>query len=449
MTGYITENSLGWIGDLLRERFGLSFRLCQVGTSCLRLELDGASRSIEVAIDSTMFKRADSDLPCAMWDAEAEGWKGILQRSLPAPGASLLPTPLVCEGPDGYRIGYDVLGLTYWMLTRQEEVGRADLDEHDRFPATASHAHRYGYIERPIVDEWLDILGQVVKRTWPDAQLPQHEFATRVSHDVDRPSRYGFGGLAHMARAAGGDLLKRRSFEALLAPVAWARSPRTILQSDPYNTFDWLMDASEKQGLISAFYFICGRTDARHDALYEVGDPAIRTLLRRIHARGHEIGLHPSYQTYLSPELIAKEARRLRQVCAEEGIAQPHWGGRMHYLRWRQPDTMQAWASAGMDYDSTLGYADAVGFRGGTCHEFQGFDPTADAISSVRIRPLIAMDTTVLSRHYMHLSAEQAIAKLTDLKNSCRSVGGQYCLLWHNSELLSDSDRNIYLGAIA
>lgn len=49
----------------------------------------------------------------------------------------------------------------------------------------------------------------------------------------------------------------------------------------------------------------------------------IRALMRRIHERGHEIGLYPSYGTYQKPELIAQEAeRRLRAVMAEENIRQ-------------------------------------------------------------------------------------------------------------------------------
>lgn len=92
-------------------------------------------------------------------------------------------------------------------------------------------------------------------------------------------------------------------------------------------------------------------------------DPAIREPIQRIHQRGHEIGLHPSYGTYQTPELITKEAERLRTVLQKSGIVQPKLGGRMHYLRWEHPSTLQAWNDAGMTYDSTLGYADRPGFR--------------------------------------------------------------------------------------
>jgi hypothetical protein len=50
---------------------------------------------------------------------------------------------------------------------RVEEIGRTDLDNHERFPATSSHAFKHGYLDRPVVDEWLHLLGQVIQRQWP------------------------------------------------------------------------------------------------------------------------------------------------------------------------------------------------------------------------------------------------------------------------------------------
>ncbi len=105
------------------------------------------------------------------------------------------------------------------MLTRLEEVRRTDLDSHQRFPATSSHAYRHGYLERPIVDEWLNVLGQVIQRVWSSIELKQHEFSIKVSHDVDIPSRYAFQNLKGLIRTMGGDVLLRKDFiSALKAP---------------------------------------------------------------------------------------------------------------------------------------------------------------------------------------------------------------------------------------
>lgn len=450
MNGYATAGTFEWLERVLAERFGHPFRLQATATGHHRLCLEGQPRCVLIESAPAMFDRRDSDLPSTTWDAHAEGWEGPVHSILPAPGAASLQTPLISATEDGYEIAYDILGLTCWMLARREEVGRTDLDEHGRFPARASHAFKHDYLLRPIIDEWLHVLGQVIARTWPGIELARHEYRLRVTHDVDRPSRYGFGGFRHLLRAMAGDIAKRGQLKTTMrAPWIWSGARKALHPADPYNTFDWLMDLSEANGLQSAFYFICGRTDPARDANYEITDPAIRALMRRIHARGHEIGLHPSYGTYLRPDLLAQEALRLRETCEGEGIEQSAWGGRMHYLRWRQPETMRAWADAGMAYDGTLGYADHVGFRCGTCHEYPAFDPVAKQEISLRIRPLIAMEGTVLSPKYMGHQSDDSISGLFSLlSDRCAAVEGEFSLLWHNSEFQEERQVRIYADVV-
>lgn len=450
MSAEYSPAALVWIQSLLEERFGHSFTLQAQVYGTLALGLPGDARCITFATDSATFKRADSHLPCTQWDAAAEDWQSVLGTPLPAPGAVSLTGPLITPTAQGLHIAYDVLGLTYWMLSRQEEVGRTDLDEHGRFPATASHAYQHGYLERPVVDEWLHILGQAISRVWPNIALQQHAFSMKVSHDVDIPSRYAFRNIKGLIRAVGGDVLRRGDVKsAVLSPWMWWRSRKAIHPQDSYNTFDWLMDVSDQHGLTSAFYFICGHTDPR-DADYQPEDPRIRQLLSHIHARGHEIGLHPSYGTYQNPELIAQEAQRLRAILSSENILQNAIGGRMHFLRWEHPTTLQAWSDAGMAYDSTLSYADRPGFRCGTCFEYPAFNPCTQQALPLRVRPLVAMECTVIATRYMGLDLEEAsLAKFSQLKDACRSVNGCFTLLWHNSQFDSAAERGLYEAVLS
>jgi hypothetical protein len=121
------------------------------------------------------------------WNGAAEGWMAPLQRPLPAPGCDGAAVALVRQADDGHIIGYDIPGMAYWVLSAQEEVGRVDLDNHGRFPATASHAHQHGYLERPVVDEWLSVLGQVMERQWPGIALPKPKAKVVVSTTSTAP----------------------------------------------------------------------------------------------------------------------------------------------------------------------------------------------------------------------------------------------------------------------
>lgn len=444
-----SESALCWLETLLQERFGLELKL-QQDQCILRIYLTGRDNVIVFDELQSIFQKPESDFPCCSWQGSDEGYIGPVDDNLPAPSETDLRLPLIEINEEGATVHYDILGLTYWMLTRLEEVGRTDLDNHQRFPATSSHAFKNGYLERPIVDEWLVILGQVIQRVWLGIELKQHEFSIKVSHDVDTPSLYGFKPWPTIGRMMAGHLLKRRDLKAFFsAPYIKLSTRNQLHPADLCNTFDWLMDVSEVNNLKSAFYFICGG-DHPHDADYQPEHLVIRNLMRRIHERGHEIGLHPSYGTFQQPELIKQEADRLKRICAEEGIEQKQWGGRMHYLRWEQPITMRAWNDAGMSYDSTLGYADRPGFRCGTCHEYPAFDPVAQEQLSLRIRPLVVMECSVIDEAYLGLGVtEAAEEKMKQLKTYCQQVDGAFGLLWHNSYFKTKQLNEIYTGILS
>lgn len=442
---FFTCNELLWLETVLESRFGRKCKL-QEQESCLVLRLPGCESEIKFDSLQLVFHQSSSSFPCYQWSASKERFEGAVEDMLYAPSETDLQTPLIELHEKGAIIHYDILGLTYWMLTRLEEVGRSDLDEHQRFPAISSHAYKNNYLERPIVDEWLHILGQVIEKVWPNVELMQHKFQIQVSHDVDNPSQYVFKSWPMIGKMMVRHLIKDRDLKAFFsAPYVKLFTNDCLHHCDPFNTFDWLMEISEARDIQSAFYFICGRTEPTRDADYEPEHPLILNLMRRIHQRGHEIGLHPSYDTFQNPGLIRKEAERMRHICSEEGIEQEQWGGRMHYLRWEQPKTLRAWADAGMNYDSTLGYADRPGFRCGTCHEYQAFDPVEDELLNLRIKPLIAMDCTVVSDKYLGLgSTVDAYVKFKSLKDKCQRVGGTFTLLWHNSFFKTKNDFEIY-----
>lgn len=432
---FFSLQQVNWLKQIFIERFGIMF-IFEIVDDMITMRVDGSEKRIKFCnFDEAFHKLGIPELDCAEWSVQESGLSGVIEPILKAPISYKMSEQVIQFDQDGAMIHYDILGLTYWMLNRLEEIGRHDLDNHERFPAINSHAYKYGYLDRPIVDEWLDVLKQVIKKVWPNLKLKKHHFSIKVSHDVDVPSRFAFSTPFSVIKSMASLVLKNNNIKlALMAPFIYLGSKNKIHPLDPYNTFDWLMNISEKNNLKSAFYFICGRTDKSKDALYEPEHPIIKKMMLEIYKRGHEVGLHPSYNSYNNPEQINFEAQRLKKVCKELGIEQSQWGGRMHFLRWSHPTTLQAWNDAEMSYDSTLGYADRPGFRCGTCHEYTGFNPITDSILNIKIRPLIVMDGTVIAKHYMNLGyTDKALDEIIKYKRICQKVEGNFTFLWHNS----------------
>lgn len=269
----------------------------------------------------------------------------------------------------------DIFGSAFFMLTRYEEYVKPDRDQHDRFPATESLAYQEGFLERPIINEYIDILWMCLKQLLPGLEGKGRRFRTVVSHDVDTPFAQAFSNISHLIRNCGGDIIIRKSPAlALKRARSWKSIKQGDYRQDINYTFDRIMAISEEHGLQSAFYFKTSCTDPICDDKYSIDHPYIRQLMCNIHKRGHEIGIHPSYNTYKDEKQTKLEFEKLLMVCEEEGIVQDKWGGRQHFIRWNVPITWSNWSKAGIDYDSTLTYAEHAGFRCGICYEYPVFD---------------------------------------------------------------------------
>ena len=352
------------------------------------------------------------------------------------------------------HLGLDLFGSAFFMLTRYEEVVRPS--EYERFsgtfPATKSLAYQENFLDRPIINEYLEILWACLKYLWPGLQRKSYQFQTCVSHDVDEPFMYAFTGVSRLLKRCAGDVLRRRSLiKAGKSIFDWIQVKTGNLAADPCNTFDIIMDISEQHNLKSAFYFITDHSGGAIDGNYTMNHPLIRGLLRNIHSRGHEIGLHPSSKTYQDAAQTKKEFKILKQVCREEGISQAAWGGRQHYLRWETPTTFQNWEDAGLDYDSTLSFVDITGFRCGICYEYPTFNIKTRQTLKLRERPLIVMECTILDQNYMNLSIDDdaTLARMAKYKQTCRIFQGDFRLLWHNSRLIDRRGIDVYKQLIA
>jgi hypothetical protein len=344
---------------------------------------------------------------------------------------------------DRIELGIDLFGGILFQLARYEEIAQPASDEHDRYPPEASLAHREGFLTRPLVEEYVEILRSALTRLWPTLPLVRPEFRLRVSHDVDWPVQRRVS-LPRGVKAIAGDLVRRRDVD--LAARRLRSQLRRDPTDDPYYTFDEIMDASERRGLRSAFYFMAGSSDTRFDGTYRLDEPWVASLIARIHERGHEIGLHPSYLTYRDPARLTAERETLARCCEALGVEQARWGGRQHFLRWSNPVTWRAWDDAGLAYDASLGYARAPGFRCGVCREYPVFDLPAGRRLNLRESPLVAMDVFAVERPPAERPA--ALDRFAELKETCRRYGGEFTLLWHNSHLAARSERELYEAAL-
>jgi uncharacterized protein DUF7033 len=330
---------------------------------------------------------------------------------------------------NGIHCSLDLLASILLTLARFEEGGDADRDAHGRFPASSSLAVRDHFLDRPVVDECGLAFEQALRSLLPGWQPVERRLRVKLSHDVDWigiPSSLPAILLyaAYLVRHHPPSVITRELLRWVggLEPTC-LRLVREIVR------------LSLDRGLDSAVYWMAA-APGRRDPGYDPHSVPVTETIAWLRDQGVEMGVHPGYHTFGSPKQLRHEVQALRQVLGESWL-----GGRQHYLRW-SPESWHHWEMCGLAYDSTVGYADRIGFRAGTCIPYRPWLFSLDRAANLLEIPLLVMDGTLL--HYMGLSPEQSLDAVQELVARCRAVGGVFTLLWHNSSLLDPGAAALY-----
>lgn len=403
---------------LLRELLGLEYRIVFSEEKNYRLQLpNGAEIVVEdhfwsqLSVPSNRDQLSESSIP-----QHVETFPSPFDSS---PVASIFGRNHFVFNEKEIRCGPDIFASTFFMLTRWEEFTSPDRDQHGRFPADKSLAFKSGFLNRPVVNEYAELLWQMFARLGWEPPRPKKDFKLTMTCDVDHPRLWWSAG--DRVKTLAGSIFKRGDF----SEAGFWLQHHFFQKQDPYDVFDEWLDFFDKNGLVGHFNFL-GKRPPSSDCWYPLEHPFVKNLIRKIAERGHFVGFHPSYEAFENQEVFQQELASLQALSPT-----PVTTGRQHYLRFSAPKTWQIWEDANMTWDSTLGYPEAEGFRCGICQDFPVFNFLTRKMLNLREKPLTAMDVTLAL--YRKYSPETAFEKLQNLRQQVKRHGGEFVLLWHNS----------------
>ncbi|CAM3418457.1 polysaccharide deacetylase family protein [Zobellia roscoffensis] len=348
------------------------------------------------------------------------------------------------------EIGLDIFGSSFFMLSRYEELVVKTRDSHGRFPVKKSICFKENLLLTPIVDEYVDLLWELINFLWLDLQRRNSVSRTFISCDVDHIWDKGirFPGILNRLAA---DLVKRKSLVKFLDSfrLFFLVGVFGMKKKDPFRTFQFMMSECERYKLQMAFYFIPLNNKKGIDGYYDIESEEVTLIMQEIIKRGHEVGYHGSYDSYNDKEKTIQEINLLRKVYQQAG-GDPNEikGGRQHYLRWETGITEKNWEAAGMEYDSTLGYAEHIGFRCGTSREYNFYDSIERKALNLKIRPLIIMEVSMFNKNYMRLTEEEALATAARLFSELKTKKSNLTLLWHNSSFQTKRRKHMFINLL-
>lgn len=315
------------------------------------------------------------------------------------------------EGSVNSVFDFDVFAAIFYVLTRTEELDFVTTDAHGRFITSNSWMHEAACLEIPIVDVWV----QKFRKCLEDKGVTVKKESFEWWNTVDIDQLYATKGKPTFIRFAQviRSLLRTKWREAGLLFSSFFSGP------DPYDVIEQLHVAGARN-----ICFLLLNDDSIYDPSHNKDEEAIRSFVKRYQG-DFEIGLHPSYDSSKKLDTLIREVRMGRDwIRTDLNLS------RQHYLKLKWPRTMEELSDQGFEFDFSMGFPDAPGFRAGTSRPFPFFDKRKRSKTQLSIVPFCVMDVTL--RYYLKLNPEEAVTHIESLIDTVKKYDGMFVSLWHN-----------------
>lgn len=318
---------------------------------------------------------------------------------------------------------FDPFACGFYLISRYEEYLPHIRDSNDRFDAHNSLAYQHKFLDKPVINEWALMIRKKLEEKYPGIKFPARNYRFEPTIDIDNAYAYRQKGFM---RTVGGYAKALLNFD--FDDMRMRTRVLAGFQRDPYDTYNYQLELQKKYTLKPVYFFLVGDYGV-NDKNLSTQNRRFRELIRHISDYA-DVGVHPSYGSNADPSRLPVEISRLKNILHREITR-----SRQHFLMLKFPNTYRHLIERDITDDYSMGFANEIGFRASICTPFNFYDLDHESETSLRIHPFAAMDATL--NLYMHLSPEEAVAKVKGLIEVTRKVNGVFTSLWHN-ETLSD-----------
>ena len=313
---------------------------------------------------------------------------------------------------------FDIFSASFYLVSRYEEYLPHIKDKYERFDAKESLAFNNNFLHRPLINLWIEELKNIFKMKFPSLEFPQNKFSYQSTIDVDNAYYFlekGFvrtvASFIKSALNLDKDAIKERK-NILLGKL-----------SDPYDTFEYHMSINEKYNVDVVYFFLLANYGT-NDKNCSVNSRKFQLLIKHLsdHAK---IGIHPSYASNKSFDILTMEKNRLENILKKEVTL-----SRQHFLKLDIPKTYRNLLELSITDDYTMGYASHLGFRESICTPFYFYDLEVESSTNMKVHPFSVMDATL--KYYLNLHPNEALANIQIIIDEIKNVNGHFISVWHN-----------------
>jgi hypothetical protein len=343
------------------------------------------------------------------------------------------PQAIRCGNSNGYTVffetggdfPFDIFAASFYLLSRYEEYLPFTKDLYGRYPHTASLAFQQGFLDKPMVNYWLQDLKKVLQGMFPGLELREPAFRFLPTYDIDEAFAFRHKGWL---RNTGGWL--RDLFRGNLAQCRQRLLVLKGKQPDPYDAFDTMDELHQQYALSPLYFFLLASKRGQVDKNTDPSGEAMQQLVRRI-AAVYQTGIHPSWQSGDEEALLISEKKQLQTLTGK-----PVTISRQHYLRFTLPEGYRRLLAAGILEDHSMGYGMVNGFRASVASPFYWYDLQQESSTALLLYPFCYMDANSFYE-LKHMPA-QALEEMMMYYHEVKKVNGSLITLWHNTFLGTD-----------
>ncbi len=281
-------------------------------------------------------------------------------------------------------------------------------DKYGRFPYAASLQKHFNCIQKNLVAEYFDKLYESTPKlkSLTAKQINKTKFF--LTHDIDSL----YGGLGDNYKY----LLRKGKVSNLLQLII-----NHYLRTPDYMLLDKIMNIEDEHNVKSTFFWIVNKgigVSGIRNADYNIQNKKTKALMARIQMRGFTNGLHKSD----SKESYSDELNKLGNAALPIN--------RHHFLKITLPETFNAVEKANIRIDSSLGFAEEMGFRNNYGLPYFPYKLKERRSYSFIEIPLTIMDTTF--KFYQNKTPLQAQNEIMNFLNANKE-NAVVTILWHNN----------------
>lgn len=351
--------------------------------------------------------------------------KGIEQHAVNTGNWNDVPTLYADTTGD---VQFDIFSAIFFLISRYEEYYNYTPDKHERYPHIDSILSKNNWLERPLVDEWVEVLRRLLIEKFR-FDINSKSFSFLPTYDIDIAWSYKHKGFV---RNAGGML---KDFSNLkLQAVVKRLLVNTVNTEDPYFAFPFMYSLHNRYKYKPLFFVLAALKTDTYDKNISPNHKAMQKLIRSFAEQG-TVGIHPSYNSGKNNQLFKDE-----KAVLEKTIDNSINISRQHYIRLFIPYSYRQLIADGITDDYSMGYGTHIGFRAGTGSSFFWYDIENEKQTDLKIHPFCFMDSTA---HYdMKLSASEAFARLEKMELFLHGTNSRLVTVFHNFSLGTDKEWN-------